>query len=243
MIRGLYTSVSGLAAADRRQQTLASNIANAGTTGFKADDVTAESFDLLFNALVNPDPATPGTGVVTSGRRFDLGQGGLTATGAPLDAALDGPGFFVLSGPAGTDLYTRTGSFTRDEQGVLRSQDGTAVQGIDGRPIVARGIDIRIAEDGTVTGDGQPAGRLRIVAVEPDSLARAGTTTFTGTAAALPVLPRVVSGAVENSNVDVTAVMTTMTMLMRAFEASRQAIQLQNDTLGQTVNQVGRIAP
>jgi flagellar basal-body rod protein FlgG len=54
-------------------------------------------------------------------------------------------------------------------------------------------------------------------------------------------MAKVVSGALEDSNVDVTAVMTSMTMLLRAFEAGRQALQTQNDTLGAAVNQVGTI--
>ena len=237
MIKGVYTSISGLAAAEARQQVLAHNIANTDTPGYKADDVTAESFEKIFSEIY---PANPGTGAVSAGRRFDLGQGGLTETGAPLDLALDGQGFFVLTGPQ-SPLYTRAGRFSRDADGMLRSPDGLAVQGENGAPIIARGADVRVAADGTVTSDGAVAGRLRLVAFDQSALVRAGTTTFSATAAPAPAQARVVSGALENSNVDPTAVMTMMTMLMRAFEAGRQAVQLQNETLGAAVNQVGSL--
>lgn len=235
MIRGIYTSVSGLAAAEARQQVLAHNLANATTPGYKADDVTAQSFEGILSAIY--DPATPGTGAVSDGRRFDLGQGALTETGAPLDVALDGAGFFVLDGPNGP-LYTRAGRFSTDAAGTLRSPDGLAVQGADGRPIVVRGTP-KVQPDGTVLGDGAVAGRIRVVTLDQATLSRAGTTTFTSDAQPAAAGARVVSGALENANVDATAVMTTMTLLLRAFEAGRQAVQLQNETLDRSVNQVG----
>jgi flagellar basal-body rod protein FlgG len=237
MIRGIYTSVSGLAAAEARQQVLAHGLANLNTPGYKGEDVTTESFEQIFADIW--DPASPGSGAVSSGRKFDLAQGGMTETGARLDVALDGPGFFVLSGPDG-DLFTRAGRFTRDTNGVLRSPDGLAVQGADGGPITVRG-EAKVLPDGTVLDDGVAAGRLRVVDFEQDTLTRAGTTTFTasGLPAASPA--RVVSGALENSNVDATATMTALTLLLRAFEAGRQAVQMQNETLGAAVNQVGSL--
>ncbi len=240
MIRGLYTSVAGLTAADARHQVLAHNLANADTPGYKADDIGIESFEQVLAALA--DPQMPGTGARSGERRFDLTQGGLTQTGEPLDLALDGPGFFVLTGPDGRPLYTRAGRFHRDATGVLRNADGLAVQGENGQPLVAVGAEVRVQPDGTVLSDGTPVGRLRLAQVDPRSLARAGTVTFASTDPnPQPATARVVSGALENANVDVTATMTAMLMLLRAFEVDRQAVQLQNETLGATVNQVGAV--
>lgn len=243
MIRGLYTSISGLAAAEARQRVLAFNLGNLTTPGFKGDDVTTESFEQIYGSLF--DPAVPGAGAQSTvdragGRRLDLTQGGLTETGSPLDLALDGSGFFVLEGAAGP-LYTRTGRFSRDATGLLRSADGLAVQGIDGRPITAAGAEVRVLADGAVLSDGAIAGRLQLVELDAASMTRAGAATFTSTDTPTPARARVVSGALENSNVDATAVMTSLTLLLRAFEAGRQAVQLQNDTLGQTVTQVGSL--
>jgi flagellar basal-body rod protein FlgF len=243
MIKGLYTSISGLAAADARQQVLASNLANVNTPGYKGDDVTTQSFDQVFTALF--DPVVPGTGAVTTvgeadGRRLDLSQGGFTQTGAALDLALDGAGLFALQGPNGT-LYTRAGRFTRDAAGTLRSPDGLAVLGTTGQPITARGDDVRVQADGTVLSDGAVAGRLQIAAFDPGALTRAGTTTFTAAGAPVAATARVVSGALENANVDATSVMTAMMLLLRAFEAGRQVVQIQNETLGATVNQIGSL--
>jgi flagellar basal-body rod protein FlgF len=240
MIRGLYTSVAGLTAADARHQLLAYNLVNANTPGYKADDLGIESFEQVLAALA--DPATPGTGARSGQRRIDLSQGGLTQTGEALDLALDGPGFFVLTGPDGTPRYTRAGRFHRDMDGVLRNADGLPVQDENGQPLTATGAEVRVLADGTVLSDGAPAGRLRLVAVDPTTLARAGTVLFTSTDAnPQPAAARVVSGALENANVDPTNTMTAMLMLLRAFEADRQALQLQNETLAATVNQVGTV--
>mgnify|MGYP000165081788 CR=1 FL=1 len=240
MIRGLYTSVAGLTAADARHQVLAHNLANADTPGYKADDIGIESFEQVLAALF--DPHVPGTGARRGERRFDLTQGGLTRTGEPLDLALDGPGFFALTGPDGGPLYTRAGRFHRDANGVLRNADGLAVQDENGQPLVAAGATVRVQADGTVVSDGAVVGRLRIVQVDPTTLARAGTVTFASTDPnPQPVGARVVSGALENANVDVTGTMTAMMLLLRAFEVGRQAVQLQNETLGATVNQVGAV--
>lgn len=241
MIRGLYTSVAGLTAADARHQVLAHNLANADTPGYKAEDIGIESFEQVLAALF--DPTMPGTGARPGvPGRFDLAQGGLTRTGEPLDLALDGPGFFVLTGPDGGPLYTRAGRFHRDANGVLRNADGLAVQDENGQPLVATGATVRVQADGTVVSDGAVAGRLRIVQVDPTTLARAGTVTFASTDPnPQPATARVVSGALENANVDVTGTMSAMLLLLRAFEVGRQAVQLQNETLGATVNQVGAV--
>lgn len=240
MIRGLYTAVAGLTAADARHQVLAFNLANAATPGYKADDLGIESFAQVLAALF--DPTTPGTGARAGERRIDLSQGGLTPTGEPLDLALDGPGFFVLTGPDGAPRYTRAGRFHRDATGLLRSVDGLAVQDATGQPLAVTGAAVRVQADGTVLSDGAPAGRLRVVAVDPATLARAGTVTFTSTDPnPRPAAARVVSGALENANVDVTSTMTALLLLLRAAQADRQAVQLQNETLAATVNQVGAV--
>lgn len=231
---GFYSSVSGMSAAEAQQQVLASDLANSATPGYKGDDVTGSSFQLTLQSLLQP-----GSGTFAAGDKIDLSQGAINKTGAPLDCALDGDGFFVLDGKNGP-LYTRAGRFSRDATGELRSPDGLAVQGSDGNPIVAPGASVGIDANGVVTSDGQRVGQLNVVTLDPASLQRAGTATFAGTGAnPAPASTRVVSGALENANVDTSSVMSAMMVLLRAFQASRQTLQLQNDTLGAAVTQVG----
>jgi flagellar basal-body rod protein FlgG len=238
VLKGIYSSVAGMQAAEARQQVLASNLANANTPGYKSNDVTTQSFESLFATLF--DTSQTGTGALSAGDRLDLSQGTLEQTGGRLDVALDGDGFFVLNGPNGP-LYTRAGRLSLDASGVLRSPDGFAIAGANGQQITALGSDVRIQNDGTVLSDGTPAGRIQVVSLDQNSLVRAGTSTFTSTAAPTASQAKVVSGALEGSNVDPTAAMTAMTLLLRAFEAGRQAVQLQNETLGAAVNQVGAL--
>ena len=235
MIRGLYTSVSGLAAAEQRQKLLAQSIANANTPGYKTDDATTESFEQIFSGLFDP-----GAGTQTVGQRLDLGQGAMVQTNAALDLALSGPGFFVLDSPNGP-IYTRNGRFQRDAAGVLRSMTGLPVLGEDGQPIVVTGAEARVEEDGAVLSDRAPVGRLRLVDFAAADLQRAGVTGFSAAGAGQPADAKVIRGAYEQSNVDVSATMTSMVMLQRAFELGRTAIQLQNEALGAAVNQVGAL--
>jgi flagellar basal-body rod protein FlgF len=218
---GMYTSVSGMHTAEVQQQLLASNLANSSTPGYKGDDITASSFQLTLQSLLQP-----GSGTFADGHKFDLSQGGMAQTGQPLDLALDGDGFFALSGQNGT-IYTRSGRFSRDASGELRSPDGLAVQGSDGNPIIA--------------SDGQSVGKIAVVTLDPTTLTRAGTATFSTTGAATPATAstHVLSGMLENANVDISSVMTSMMELLRAFEASRQGLTMQNETIGAAVTQVG----
>jgi flagellar basal-body rod protein FlgF len=232
---GMYTSVSGMHTAEVQQQLLASNLANSSTPGYKGDDITASSFQLTLQSLLQP-----GSGTFTDGHKFDLSQGGMAQTGQPLDLALDCDGFFALSGQNGT-IYTRSGRFSRDASGELRSPDGLAVQGSDGNPIIASGANVRVGQDGTVTSDGQSVGKIAVVTLDPTTLTRAGTATFSTTGAATPATAstHVLSGMLENANVDISSVMTSMMELLRAFEASRQGLTMQNETIGAAVTQVG----
>ena len=124
MDSGLYAAYTGLLARTQALDTAANNLANAGTSGFRAQ---RDYFSGVLAGGVDQDPETAsqvgqsinGFGVL-GGNRLDLGQGEIRATGNPLDLALEGQGFFAIQTSNGV-RYTRDGAFSRSPAGVLQT--------------------------------------------------------------------------------------------------------------------------
>src|SRR5713226_6255924 len=133
----LISAASGMKARMESLDMLANNIANSGTSGFKAD---REFYSLYQQELP-----------LVENRWTDFSQGTVLATGNPLNMALSGTGFFALNGPAGT-VYTRNGNFQVCRSKPLAVPDGYALRNVldQGRPIkVDRTLEIVIGKDGT----------------------------------------------------------------------------------------------
>ncbi len=132
MIRALYTAASGYERAAVEPDTIANNLANSGTTGFR-------QFRLQFQDMVYQNLVTPGAAesqsTVSAGLQIGLGtksaatevintQGPLNETDNPLDVAIEGQGFFQIQRPDGTIAYTRAGQFQLNGQGMMTTADG-----------------------------------------------------------------------------------------------------------------------
>jgi len=118
----LQTALSGLLGAQTGLNTVSNDLANASTTAFKSQTAL---FEDVYPANANN---TPGIGTATEGISSDLTQGALTSTGNPLDAAIQGNGYFVVS-QNGTQQYTRDGAFQLSSSGQLETLNGATVQG------------------------------------------------------------------------------------------------------------------
>jgi len=244
MLRGLNIAASGMLAQQVRHETIASNLANADTTGYKADEV---AFRTALEAAIwrHHDPLK-GSPAPTLGRlpfgaevdsiRTDMRPAPITLTGRSLDVAIDGDGFFVVNTPQG-ERYTRDGAFRQSGDGTLLTADGMPVLGSRG---VIRSADatLSIAPNGDVLANGQVIDRLRIVQVE--NAVKEGANRFAGTAQPLQRFNLQV-GALERSNVSVVQAMVDMIVAMRAYEASHRAVLAHDETLQKAVNDVGRV--
>jgi len=227
MIRGLYAAATGLQVASEQQDVTAHNLSHVSTPGYRQRGVTFETFD---RTLGRDDPPVGDiTGARVSGVFHDFRPGPLQQTGHPYDLALAEPDqLFTLDGPNGR-LYTRSGAFRLDAQGRLVSQGGYPVRGEDG-PITAppEASRILIASDGTVTADGEPAGRIRPVRfADPRQLTAAGPTLYTappGTAAQ-PADGRVLQGYREGSNVQPADAMVQMIVGARYYDAAQRSLR------------------
>lgn len=259
MIRGLYTSGYSMLTLNRKMDTVANNMANVNTNGFKRDTVVFEEFSEVlakrfFDAGNVPKGKPSPIGQMAlfndiAEVHTDYTQGNLENTGLNTDLAIDGDdgAFFCVAVPDDNNVYheyyTRDGSFKIDSQGRLVTKDGYVVMGTNGA-IVLDGSDFTVSEKGEVIQNGETIDTLRIRKFEnPDSLRKYGMNlltsanqsqdgTFEGT---------IRQGFVENSNVDAVKEMVEMITVLRAYESNQKMIQYQDSTLEKAVNEVGRL--
>ncbi|HWI51091.1 MAG TPA: flagellar hook-basal body protein [Symbiobacteriaceae bacterium] len=261
MLRGIYTSASGMLADQRRLDVVANNLANAGTTGFKRETTVSKSFtDFLIQRVNDDDPiarALPsnigrlgiGTYVVNTATRLTTGS--LQPTGNPLDVAIAGDGFFAVNTPQGL-RYTRQGSFRQSGDGTLVTPDGYEVL-VDGHSVRAEDGSLSITGDGDIMASEQNLGRLSVVTSRDLGALRKegnGLWTVPGGAGDFTTLvsPAETSGSfqlkvgyLEASNVESVTEMVEMMTTMRSFEANQKALQAQDETLQKAVTEIGRI--
>ena len=172
MDRMIYTSMSGAKAALQRQDTLANNLANVSTNGFRAE-LTA------FRAVpIRGDGASTRVFALESTPGYNDAQGPITATGRSLDVAMTGNSWLAVQGLDGTEAYTRQGSLQINSEGVLVTENGLQVNG-DGGPItIPPNASVDIAADGTVSarvGNQKPTNVGKLKIVTPESPMTRGT--------------------------------------------------------------------
>ena len=237
MNSGMYAALSGNISAMRRLEVISNNLANASTTGFKADQIQFES--VLAN-VKNPTQAP-----VFSNDRFstDFSPGALQRTENPLDLALEGSGFFVVNTPQGP-AYTRQGNFHRSAGGTLVNADGYEVQGTSGS-ISVTGGRIDIEADGKVTVNGAAVGTLaKVDFPKPYALAKAGGGLYLSTnpqAQTTPATGEVKQGYLESSNVKVVVEMARMIEASRYFETCAKAVRSYDEMTARAANDLGKV--
>ena len=203
----------------RRIDTIADNVANSSSPGFKAEMI---SFATRF--------AGTGQGIrliqeVAQAR--DTREGAFTQTGNRLDLAIKGEGYFVLDMPLG-ERFTRNGRFLLDTDGQLINSQGFPVLGDDGNPIVfaPTETDIRIDTDGTINTESGPVGTIGVVRfADEQALLRTQHGFYAADAEPEPAVnARVVQGAIEASNVEPIIEMTRMMQVLRDFQSAQKVV-------------------
>jgi flagellar basal body rod protein FlgG len=238
MPAGSYVALSGMRTRLDQLDRLASDIANAGTAGYKAErSSNAEAPSSPFaGALQSAIDVTTGT------RRLNATAGAIAPTGRDMDVAIDGQGFFVVENAAGV-RYTRNGHFQARADGTLTTDDGAVVQGANG-PIKVGTGNVDVSEDGTVQVNGAVAGKLSVVEFDdPGSLVREGASLMRADQTASHPAAQVAirAGALEQSNVSVVERIAELTDVTRTFEALQKAVSLQmNDIDGRAIDILGR---
>ncbi|AKJ30972.1 flagellar basal-body rod protein FlgF [Caldimonas brevitalea] len=226
MDRMIYLSMTGAKATMQRQETLANNLANVSTVGFRAE---LQAFRAV---PVRGDGASTRVYALETTTGYDDSTGTLQNTGRPLDVAMQGNAWLAVQGMDGTEAYTRNGALTVAADGTLMTHNGLTVLG-DGGPIqVPPNAQVSIAPDGTLgakTGNGPitPIGRLKMVTPEAPLQRGADALFRAADGNELPADPnaRLQDGALEGSNVSAVETMVSMIAAARQFEAQMKMLQ------------------
>jgi len=239
MDSGYYAASTALAARTQALDTIANNLANASTPGYRAQHnvfsaVLAEAGDEAETSL---NQAMNNYGIM-SGTTLDRTQGALQKTGNSLDVAIQGSGFFVVHTAKGT-MYTRDGSFQVSASGQLTTAAGDEVEGEKG-PIAMLPGPVSISANGTISSNGAVAGKLKLVDFAPTAdLKSVGGTYYA--AAEKDEIPAVGSkveqGSLENSNVNPVSSMVELITAQRSAEMMQKALSMFNSEMDKTAAQ------
>jgi len=234
MLKGLFDASAGMKARLAVQDVIASNLANAATSGFQQQIISIQGH------LLQPlgETATAPQGAARSPREVlepvsapDARQGVLQQTGASSDLALDGPGYLMVQTSRGPRLL-RGGSMSANRQGLLATPAGDPLLSTDGRPISVGTRDWQVTPDGAVSAEGRSLGRLRIVRpAGPVQAEGAALASAAGVQNVPSSAVRVRQGFLERSNVEPVKEMVDMIAGVRAYEASQRAVLAQDESL------------
>ncbi|HRF59200.1 MAG TPA: flagellar hook-basal body protein [Fimbriimonadaceae bacterium] len=237
MNRGIYATANGMIAGQQMLDSIAQNLANASTTGYKRDGISFQ--DALIRTLradggTGPVLGELGSGAKEVGRYTDFAPGPIQRTGNPLDVAIKTrEGAFAVQTPDGV-RYTRDGSFTRSADGQLVTQSGFSVLDSQGRPIaLPDGEALAIGPNGAITAGDQ---EIATLGVFEGSFTKIGNTLFAGSDSKPVASPSLEPEAIEGSNVDTLHSMIQMIEINRTFELSQRSI-IQQDELTQKLIQ------
>ena len=241
----MFVGLSGAIARLRQIDVVSNNLANADTVGFKRERIAFSSaFESAVSDLgVGDATGAPGRSfVVEAPGGIDASAGAFARTGEPLDAAIDGKGWFEIQTNKGS-RYTRAGAFAVASDGTLVTQSGHPVLGAGG-PIAAgdRGATILPSGD-LVDRKGLALGRLRVVEfADPNALEPEGGNLFALRPDAAPPTEvkdvRVAAGSLENSNVQPVAELASLVLLQRAFEVSMRSIQSDDESTQRLIEEL-----
>lgn len=251
MVRGLYTAYTGMMNQQARLDVITNNLANASTVGYKKEGATSQSFDSVYSikvkdgseAYINRRIGKESLGVKIGETYTDYTQGSFKVTGNTYDVAIEGDGFFNISftsksGVAST-RYTRDGSFTVNNEGMLVTPDGDYVLGEGGRIQIPDSAEVVIDELGNIYADEQYIDTLQITDFEDyNYLEKYGENLYIAIDGAVqqPAEYKVRQGYLEMSNMNVISEMVEMITVSRAYESSQKVIQTIDESLDKSVN-------
>jgi flagellar basal-body rod protein FlgG len=256
MIRALYTAASGMSAQQANLDTVANNLANSATAGFRERRLQFQ--DMIYQNVVVPG-ASESTQTDSAGLQIGLGtksaasemimtQGDFNQTSNTYDLAIQGAGFFQISRPDGTLAYTRAGNFHPNNQGTLVTSDGDTV--LPAITVPANASNVMISKYGVVTatlpGQTNPAqlGTIQLATfANPGGLNSVGANLLeqtqssgnpiTDTPGGTSGMGTLQQGYLENSNVDVVSEFVQMILAQRAYESNSKVVHVADDMYSQ----------
>lgn len=230
----------------KKLDVISNNMTNAGTTGFKEDAFLSSTFDeVLWHRVSNSQSADIGTQsymTVPNQISTDFTQGSLEETGLPLDFALEGDGFFAIQSDGGR-FYTRTGSFSIDEEGYLALPGQGRVLDSAGNPILLVTDKIQADDSGNLfTEDGGFLGQIGVYSFDDTAaLEKNAQGLFQSQVQPKAAVAPVHQGMAEHSNVDLIQQMAAMITTQRAYQSAAQMTKMYDQVLSKVTTDVGSL--
>lgn len=262
MLRGLYTAAAGMISNMIASDTIANNLANVTTVGYKRNAVNFQAFpQMMMQRMGDESGDTSGSGldsqvggIMTGSKVYSTAinfeQGQLKDTANPLDMALNGEGFFTVKTKSGQTLYTRNGEFTISPDNYLVDKQGNYVQGELGNILVPPNTaNVKISPSGVITANNQVLDKLVINRFKNDNTLEKVGDSYYSESDTNQLLPQpnandpapyqVRQGMVELSNANPVMELVKTLEGLRVYEALQKNIHMHNETLDKAVNQVG----
>jgi len=236
--------VRGMQYLAEKQASIAHNLANVNSFGFKRQVGYATDGGPEFGSILDQQLRT-----VQYSQHTDWTTGSMTSTGDKLNVGLEGAGFLMVRDEAGNQFYTRDGAMRIDTNGFLVDHDGKKYVDANGGPITFVSTDmdrdkIIISPDGTIAVSGNPVGQLGLFTPpDPASLTAVGNSVFVDRSGATPSPARGVSmrqGYLERSNVESLTELVNMITVQRGFEATGRVLSTLGRIKSAFLNTVGR---
>jgi len=226
----IYVAMTGAKSTLEQQASVSHNLANVSTTGFRAE------MNAFRAVPVQGEGGATRTFVVDSTTGADFAPGAIQNTGRDLDVAVQGKGWIAVQAADGTEAYTRAGNLRLSPNNELVTASGNAVLGDGGPVAIPSDTRVTIGGDGTVStvptdnrvSQNSTVGRIKLVNPPEGELERGGDGLFrlrSGGASPIDDTVRLVSGAVESSNVNAVECMVSMITLSRQFDMQMKLLQ------------------
>lgn len=229
MENATYTQITRQSGLASEMRAIANNIANANTTGFRAEGVT---FAEHVSGLDDRHPSL--SMAVAEVRETVMTQGSMETTGGPFDLAIEGDGFFMIETPGG-DRLTRAGHFTPNQEGDLVTAEGFRVLDAGGAPVfIPQGAGpVGIAADGTISAGGNPVGQVGLfVPNDPLGMIREDGTRFRAEGGVTEAPDaRMLQGFLEASNVNPILEIARMIEVQRAYELGQSFLTNEDERI------------
>ena len=250
MFKGFYNLSSSVLTHQRHLDVVSNNIVNISTPGYKQELYTATTFDeVMYSRMGNLDGNGEEIGNqsyirATSDIYTDFKQGILEPTGLSLDFGILGEGFFTIQEPNGNRFYTRTGSFSLDNEGYMSFSGLGRVLDVEGQPILLKSDKIVADKMGIIKyrDTGEEVAQIGIYTFDDfDALDRNDLGYFVGNGARVTQPEEIVHEYLERSNVDSVKQMTDMITYQRSLQSASQVMKMYDSLMTKATNEVGRL--
>lgn len=260
MFRGYYTASSGIVTQEKKLNIYANNLSNSNTSGYKKDDVVSGTFGEHLAVRMDKYQGSAaneiGRGIfmqTITAEYTDYTQGGLEETGRPMDMALLGDGYFVVTDDEGNEYLTRDGQFSLDEEGYLVLPGIGRVQGENGDILIGTS-DFDVFADGRIylhpaygeeEEEGVDLDRLLLVIPGEDAVMKKALNGLFSTddygPAGAGAVPRVAQKHVERSNVNVAQEMSRVIASQRGLQSCSQIVKMYDELSDQSNTRIARV--